>query len=111
MFPPFRCSISFLSSSTRTGPRGALRWSLTKLRELVDGDDVARIVADRERVAFDAHGADVDLYELRRRLRRGAANASTDDLRVAASLLNGELLAGLELPDAYAYSAWLASER
>ena len=92
-------------------PRAALRWSLTKLREAVDDDAVVRITADRERVGFKANGADVDLYELRDRLRGGVANASTDDLRAAATLLNGELLAGLDLPDAYAYSAWLASER
>jgi len=92
-------------------PRAALRWSLTKLRELVDDDDIARITADRERVGFQTNGAEVDLYDVRGRLRGGVANASTEDLRAAATLLHGELLAGLDLPDSYAYSAWLASER
>ena len=44
-------------------PRAALRWSLTKLRPLVDDDGAVRLVADRERVGFEAAGATVDLRE------------------------------------------------
>jgi len=32
-------------------PRAALRWSLTRLRTLVDGPDRRMIMADRENVA------------------------------------------------------------
>src|SRR5688500_16978481 len=34
-------------------PRASLRWSLTKLRPVVDGPDTRRLVADRDHVAFD----------------------------------------------------------
>jgi len=47
-------------------PRGALRWSLSKLRALVDEPGAARIVADRETVRFHTHGAYIDISELRR---------------------------------------------
>jgi len=34
-------------------PKGSLRWSLSKLRKLVDDDEFRRIVSDRAQVAFD----------------------------------------------------------
>src|SRR5258708_39925700 len=41
-------------------PRGALRWSLSKLRPLVNDHEIERLTADRERVAFELHDALVD---------------------------------------------------
>ncbi|HEY5658500.1 MAG TPA: alpha/beta hydrolase, partial [Myxococcota bacterium] len=35
-------------------PRGSLRWSLSKLRRLVDDSARTRILADRNQVSFDA---------------------------------------------------------
>src|SRR5499426_2167179 len=45
-------------------PRASLRWSLSRLRSLVDEPDRERIVADREYVFFDPKGAIVDLLEI-----------------------------------------------
>ena len=47
-------------------PRGALRWSLSKIRALVDEPRAARIVTAGDSVGFAAHGALVDVSELRR---------------------------------------------
>src|SRR5262249_37550429 len=49
-------------------PRASLRWSLSRLRSLVDHPGHERIVADREYVFFDPKGATVDLLEIRREL-------------------------------------------
>src|SRR5262245_59296798 len=49
-------------------PRGSLRWSLSRLRALVDEPDAPRIVATRDTVAFEPRGADVDLLAIRRRV-------------------------------------------
>src|SRR6266850_4814760 len=46
-------------------PRAALRWSLTRLRPLVDEHDCRRIVADREQVGFDLDRVTVDILSLR----------------------------------------------
>src|SRR5689334_13881748 len=46
-------------------PRGALRWSLSKLRPLLDDDAARRLVADREHASFTAHGAAIDLEQVR----------------------------------------------
>jgi len=91
-------------------PRAALRWSLTKLRPLLD-DGAVRLRADRERVALDSGTGALDLARARALLEKGAAEATTADLRNAAALFRGELLEGLELPDCFRYQAWCVAER
>ena len=54
-------------------PRASLRWSLTKLRPVVDDAAVQRLVADRERVAFEAHGCQVDTVRVQGLLAGGIA--------------------------------------
>src|SRR5262249_50176842 len=51
-------------------PRAALRWSLSRLRPLVDQPDRRRIVADREEVGMDLSHVRVDLLSLRSAFRR-----------------------------------------
>jgi DNA-binding SARP family transcriptional activator len=86
-------------------PRAALRWSLTKIRPLLDEK---RLAADRERVSFEACGAVVDLVAVR---PVDPATATTDALRGAAERFRGDLLEGLDLPDCYRYQEWLVGER
>src|SRR5215213_5201066 len=52
-------------------PRGALRWSLTKLRGLVDEPGRSRIIANRDTVAFTPDDAAIDLLTLRELLKQG----------------------------------------
>jgi DNA-binding SARP family transcriptional activator len=92
-------------------PRAALRWSLTKLRPLVDAPGVARLVADRERVAFEAHGASVDWPEMRRELGAGVEGVPTWRLERWSEVVGSELLEGLDLPDCHRYHEWWAGER
>ncbi len=92
-------------------PRGALRWSLSKLRPLLDEPNRPRIVADRESVAFDAKGAEVDLFTLRRLVDGGLKDLSTLSLRAQADGLGQAFLAGLDLPDLMEFQTWLTAER
>jgi DNA-binding SARP family transcriptional activator len=92
-------------------PRGALRWSLSKLRALVDEPGRRRIVADRESVAFEAAEAYVDSLEVRKRFAGGVEAASTPQLKEAAAEFRGEFLEGLELPDFHDFQAWCVAER
>lgn len=89
-------------------PRGALRWSLSKLREVVDDDDLHRLIADRETVAFSRERTEIDLA-IARALDTGTA--STASLEAAEAAFTGELLTGLDLPDCHDYQAWLAAQR
>jgi DNA-binding SARP family transcriptional activator/pimeloyl-ACP methyl ester carboxylesterase len=92
-------------------PRGSLRWSLTKLRRLVDAPTARRIRATRDSVQFDACGASVDLLELRNALSEDAADLPTTDLEKLAALFRGEFLEGIDLPNCPGFQNWLIAER
>jgi len=91
-------------------PRAALRWSLTKLRPVLDEADVARLVADRDHVELVAHGAAIDVATIRAAVPGGApgaiARATTAELAAAAPLIRGDLLEGLDLRDCYRWDEW-----
>jgi DNA-binding SARP family transcriptional activator len=91
-------------------PRAALRWSLTKIRPLLDAG-AERLAADRERVAFEPGDAVVDVDVVRRALEGGVEAAPTDVLRAAAARFRGEFLEGLELPSCYRFHEWCVGER
>jgi len=91
-------------------PRAALRWSLSKLRPLLDGGG-GSLVADRERAGFVPGGVAVDVTAVRTLLAAGPAATPTDVLRDATARFRGELLEGLDLPGCYSYHAWCVSER
>jgi DNA-binding SARP family transcriptional activator/pimeloyl-ACP methyl ester carboxylesterase len=92
-------------------PRAALRWSLSRLRPLVDEHDCRRIVADREQVGFDLDRVTVDILSLRGVARNGADSISTDALRQATEALEGDFLEGLDLPDCQEFQSWCLGER
>jgi DNA-binding SARP family transcriptional activator/tetratricopeptide (TPR) repeat protein len=92
-------------------PRAALRWSLTKLRPLVDDDGAVRLVADRDHVRFEAAGATVDLRDASEQLGGDVTSASIEALTRATAVLRGDFLEGLELPDCYRFHEWCTAER
>lgn len=92
-------------------PRGALRWSLTKLRSLVDEPDRQRLVADRETVALDPAGMHVDVLWLRAQLASGVEAMPTSRLAEVADAFRGEFLDGLELTDFRDFHGWCVAER
>lgn len=91
-------------------PRGALRWSLSKLRHLVDDGDLCRLVADRETVHLDCSNLGVDWLEL-----RGVATSDlrkqTDGVLERCLAAEGEFMAGLDLPGSEGFQAWLVAMR
>jgi DNA-binding SARP family transcriptional activator len=89
-------------------PRGALRWSLTKLRGVLG---TGSLQADRERVCFEAGSAGCDATHVHTVLAGGIGGVPTDRLRDVAARFRGELLEGLDLPDCYRYHEWCASQR
>lgn len=92
-------------------PRGAVRWSLSRLRPLVDDPDRRRLVAQRDSVAFHPEGAFVDLAWVRQHMQRGAPQADPATLIELASVFRGEFLEGLELPDFHDFQAWCVALR
>lgn len=92
-------------------PRGSLRWSLSKLRGLVDEPDRKRIIADREHVSFDPTDIQIDLLAFRQRVSAGLDNLTLTELAELAESASDQLLPGLDLADQPEFSQFLAAER
>ncbi|MGD9882493.1 MAG: tetratricopeptide repeat protein [Reyranella sp.] len=109
--PHRRDRLSALLWDVPDDPRGALRWSLSKIRRLVEEPGLARLHADRETVRFDPAGARVDVLELRRAARAGPETSSTEQLIALAALSGGEFLAGHDFPENAEFQAWCLAQR
>jgi pimeloyl-ACP methyl ester carboxylesterase/DNA-binding SARP family transcriptional activator len=92
-------------------PRAALRWSLTKLRPIVNDPDAERLVADRERAGFVALGASVDFREVQDACLAGLEALDTRQLEDLAAKIRGPLLAGLDLPGQPAFESWRMAQQ
>jgi len=92
-------------------PRGSLRWSLSKLRRIVDDEEHTRIIADRTNVEFDAGDVTIDVVDLVHLAEGGLAGASTAALEQAAERFQGNFLEGLELSGFHDFHAWCVAER
>lgn len=89
-------------------PKAALRWSLSKLRALVDDPGRPRLIAEGDHVALDPEDFAVDLHALR--------NRATADVEAAADEAADEatwrpFCEGLDLPRCEEFQAWCAAER
>ncbi len=92
-------------------PRGSLRWSLSKLRRLVDDAARERIVADRLAVRFDTADVTIDVLALASLAQGKLEDTPIAELETAAARYCGTPLEGLELPTFHDYSAWYLGER
>jgi DNA-binding SARP family transcriptional activator/predicted ATPase len=92
-------------------PRGSLRWSLSKLRQIVDGDTRPRILADRQSVRFDLADTAIDTIELAELAGGDVDAVDLPALEAAATRYAGHFLEGLSLPNFHDFEAWCTSER
>ncbi|CAN5303580.1 hypothetical protein BH10PSE17_BH10PSE17_15890 [soil metagenome] len=87
-------------------PRAALRWSLSKLRTVIDTDS-PRLMADRDAISIEHDDLSVDL-RVAAALGDGAAHGDVQQSLVA---LRQPLLAGLDFPSHAMFQSWLGAER
>ncbi len=92
-------------------PRGSLRWSLSKLRRLVDDEANTRIVADRSQVAFDACAAQIDVTQLQALVEGDLDAVPVEDLQAAAENFQGQFLEGLDLHNFHEFYTWCIGQR
>lgn len=92
-------------------PRGSLRWSLSKLRRLVDTPGRTRLQADRLSVGLETADIDIDVARLHALHARGLAQADTPELETAAARYRGPFLEGLELDNFHDFHGWCLAER
>jgi hypothetical protein len=91
-------------------PRGALRWSLSKLRQIVNvgGQDI--LTAGRSEVALDSGAVALDVRRVRALSHHDFASLDTARLEEAAGWFKGEFLEDLSLPRCPEYEAWRAAQ-
>lgn len=89
--------------------RSSLRWSLSKLRPLINAGGCARLLTDRERVQISPKAIAVDFHELRARARDEGASVAA--LSHAWELSNQPLIEDCELPNQPDFMAWLQHQR
>ncbi|MBS9402289.1 hypothetical protein KG088_01455 [Halomonas sp. TRM85114] len=92
-------------------PRGSLRWSLSKLRRLMDGPDHPRIIADRLTVGLDTRDIDIDVTALHWLGRQDPTAATIEALEATAARCRGPFLEGLDLPNLHDFHSWCLAER
>src|SRR5215831_1240913 len=92
-------------------PQGNLRWSLTKLRSVLDGPKRKRLVANDRTVELDTSDMEIDFMVAKRQCAGGLAGVPTDRLERVASSFRGEFLEGLDLPDSHSFHAWCLAQR
>ncbi|WP_444913840.1 alpha/beta fold hydrolase [Microbulbifer sp. TRSA007] len=90
-------------------PRASLRWSLSKIRPIVNTPDINRLIADRERVSLDTDDILIDIRSIACQLE--TPDLSVDDLKAINSELKEPFLEGIDLPDQELFQQWLLAER
>lgn len=110
--PQSRAALCDLLWDGPDDPRAALRWSLTKLRAVVNDTTLAPLQADRDKVAFDPRDCEIDSARVGTLLDGGGLDRlPLETLENAARTLQGEFLDGLDLPACYRFHHWCMSER
>jgi pimeloyl-ACP methyl ester carboxylesterase/DNA-binding SARP family transcriptional activator len=92
-------------------PRASLRWALSKLRKVLEGDNGIRIVADRERVSLDCSDIHVDIAHVTTQLHDDDSPITIDQLSDMLDAIEDPLLTGLETAGSEDFKIWLADER
>lgn len=90
-------------------PKGALRWSLSKIRPLVNDTSTERLQADRERVSLISNDISIDVHQLF--LNAEQSDLSATELETLLHQAQQPFLLGLDLPDQSLFQKWLISER
>jgi DNA-binding SARP family transcriptional activator/Tfp pilus assembly protein PilF len=92
-------------------PRGELRWSLSKIRTLLDSPGRPRVITRApDLIALELGDCRVDALEIDRAAQAGFGQVAHDRLAELCDLFAGDVLDGLEL-DAPELTAWLAAQR
>lgn len=92
-------------------PRAALRWSLSKLRPLLNVDGQTALLSDRDSVALDHALVNVDVREIRTLLAAAPERIGDNDLLDMECRFAGTSLGGLDEAGTRRFQLWLEGER
>jgi DNA-binding SARP family transcriptional activator len=93
---------------TPDDPRASLRWSLSKLRQVInpEGGETDRLQTDRSTVFLDSGEINLDVQDVARITAIDLGSLDTPNLETLAARFRGRFLEGLELPRCPAFEAW-----
>ena len=86
--------------------RGALRWSLSKIRQIVNRDGQGALVTDGRMVVLRSRSIALDLRRIKAISMRDLASQDISELEDVVRLLRGEFLEDLSLPRCPEFQAW-----
>jgi DNA-binding SARP family transcriptional activator/TolB-like protein len=109
--PVARGSLCELLWDVPNDPRGELRWSLSKIRGIVDEPGRRRVVTTGDSVALDLEDCAVDAIEVARAMDAGIADLGFERQHALSQLFRGEFLEGLEIDRNPAFGGWLVAQR
>ncbi len=92
-------------------PRGELRWSLSKVRRLVDERGRRRVQTRADTVWLDLSDCLVDAIEVARATGEGIETLPAGRQRALAALFGGDFLEGLAIGRSPAFDGWLTAQR
>ncbi len=92
-------------------PRASLRWSLSKIRNLLGERESDHILTIGDFVQFIPGKSEVDVYQVQSIDRLDTERYSLDRLEDAVTLFRGDFLEDCEITEAYRFSTWLDSQR
>ncbi|MEO7246256.1 MAG: hypothetical protein ABIX12_14060 [Rubrivivax sp.] len=92
-------------------PRAALRWSLSKLRPLLDTPCGQALRADAHAVALDLALVAVDALEAKAMLDEPRTGVSDAQLDLMEQVLDSGYPRDLDIPVSYRYQLWMGGER
>jgi len=109
--PVARAELCELLWENNDDPRAALRWSLSKLKALIDPDLACLLTIDRDTVGLNTAQVSVDALRVQSLLDAGTDEATTEELVELESRFAGTCFAGLEDAGGPVFSLWLESTR
>jgi DNA-binding SARP family transcriptional activator/TolB-like protein/Flp pilus assembly protein TadD len=109
--PVARSQLCELLWDVPNDPRGELRWSLSKIRRLLDEPGRRRVNTHGDTVRLDLADCFVDAIEIARAVQEGIETVALGRLRTLAASFAGDFLDGLEIDRAPAFNGWLVAQR
>jgi DNA-binding SARP family transcriptional activator/TolB-like protein len=92
-------------------PRGELRWSLSKIRGLLDDRTCRRVHAHGDTVQLDLSHCLVDVLDVLQAAAAGVETLSLERLGTLAASFAGDFLEGLTIDGSPLFTAWLTAQR
>lgn len=92
-------------------PRAELRWTLSKLRSVLEGDGIQRIITADDRISLNLEDCAVDASMLLALRRREIGSIDINELLALSSAVSGELLEGLDIEHSAEFDHWLLGQR